>query len=167
MNAGNQSPKDSGKNLASNRKASFNFHLLEKFEAGIELLGPEVKSIREGHVSLNESFARVDNGQIYIYGMHVQPYSHSRVDDSNPIRPRRLLLHGSEITKLIGQVAEKGRTLIPVRLYLKRGFIKLEIALGKGKELLDKRETIKRRTSERETARVIASHQKRGGRDTR
>lgn len=167
MNAGNHVPKDSGKALASNRKASFNFHLLDKFEAGIELQGPEVKSIREGHVSLNESFARIENGQIYLYGMHVQPYSHSRIEINDPIRPRRLLLHRSEITKLIGQVAEKGRTIVPVRLYLKRGFIKLELALGKGKELLDKRETIKRRTSERETARAIASHQKRGGRDTR
>jgi len=160
MNAGNPTPKDAGKSLASNRKASFNFHLLEKFEAGIELRGPEVKSIREGHVSLNESFARIDDGQIYVYGMHVQPYSHSPVETHDPIRPRRLLLHRNEITRLIGQITEKGKTLIPVRIYLKRGFIKVEIALGKGKELIDKRETIKRKTVERETARTIALHQK-------
>lgn len=162
MNADKAATKDSGKTLAGNRKASFNYHLLEKFEAGIELLGPEVKSIREGHASLNESFARVENGQVYLYGMHVLPYSHSRADTHDPIRPRRLLLHQAEIAKLTGQVTEKGRTLVPVRLYLKRGFIKLEIALGKGKEQFDKRETIKRRTSERETARAIATHQKRG-----
>jgi SsrA-binding protein len=156
MKADRPAPKDAGKTLAGNRKASFNFILLDKFEAGIELLGPEVKSIREGHVSLNESFARVENVQVFIYGMHVLPYSHSRVETLDPVRPRRLLLHRNEITRLIGQVAEKGRTLIPVRLYLKRGFIKMEIALGKGKELHDKRETIKRRTSERETAREVA-----------
>lgn len=161
MSAGSSSPKDSGKTLASNRKASFNFHLLEKFEAGIELTGPEVKSIRDGLVSLNESFARIENGQVYVLGMHVQPYTHSRAEVQDPVRRRRLLLHHSEITKLVGQVAEKGRTLIPVRLYLKRGFIKMEIALGKGKELADKRETIKKRTADREMSRAIAAHRKR------
>jgi len=162
MSDGKSSPKDAGKTLASNRKASFNFHLLEKVEAGIELRGPEVKSIRDSLVSLNESFARIEGDQIYVYGMHVQPYSHSPVETHEPVRPRRLLLHRNEITRLIGQVTEKGKTLVPVRLYLKRGFIKLELALGKGKQLIDKRETIKRRTSERETARTIAHHQKRG-----
>jgi SsrA-binding protein len=157
------SGKDGGKTLAGNRKASFHFHLLEKIEAGIELLGPEVKSIRAGHVSLNESFARVDGGQIFVHGMHVQPYSHSPVDAHDPVRPRRLLMHRKEIDRITGQVAEKGRTLIPVRLYLARGKIKLELALGKGKELHDKRETIKTRTAERETARAVAAHQKRGG----
>ena len=163
MNAGKSSPADAGKTLASNRKASFNFHLLEKMEAGIELRGPEVKSIRDGLVSLNESFARVDGDQIYVHGMHVQPYTHSRAEAHDPVRPRRLLLHRNEMTRLIGQITEKGKTLVPVRLYLKRGFIKLEIALGKGKQLIDKRETIKQRTSDRETARTIAQYQKRGG----
>jgi len=162
MTAGSAAPRDSGKTLASNRKASFNFHLLENIEAGIELRGPEVKSIRDGLVSLNESFARVDGGQIYIHGMHVQPYTHSRAETHDPVRPRRLLLHRHEITRLIGQITEKGKTLVPVRLYLKRGFIKLEVALGKGKHLIDKRETIKRKTTERETARTIAQHQRRG-----
>ncbi|MGA1531301.1 MAG: SsrA-binding protein SmpB [Kiritimatiellia bacterium] len=158
MNAGQAKAASAGKVLASNRKASFSYQLLEKFEAGIELQGAEVKSIREGHVSLNESFARIESGQVYIHGMHVQPYTHSRSETHDPVRPRRLLLHRTEINRLTGQVAEKGRTLVPVKLYLKHGFIKIEIALGKGKELVDKRETIKRRTADRETARAIANH---------
>ncbi len=161
MTAGSSKHSDAGGVLATNRKASFSYHLLEKFEAGIELRGAEVKSIREGKVSLNESFARLEGQQVYIYGMHVLPYVHSRLETQDPVRPRRLLLHRSEINKLTGQVAEKGRTLVPVKLYLKRGFIKLEIALGKGKELVDKRETIKRRTTERETAREVARHARR------
>lgn len=158
MNAGQAKAASAGKVLAANRKASFNYQLVEKFEAGIELQGAEVKSIRNGHVSLNESFARIDAGQIYIHGMHVQPYTHSRAETHDPVRPRRLLLHKAEINRLTGQVAEKGRTLVPVKLYLKHGYIKLEIALGKGKELVDKRETIKRRTSDREMARAVAHH---------
>jgi len=161
MHAGTPAPKDGGgKTIASNRKASFEYLLLEKFEAGIELRGPEVKSIRDGLVSLNESFARIDGEQIFVHGMHIQPYKHSPVESHDPIRARRLLLHRNEITRLIGQVTEKGKTLVPVRLYLKRGFIKIEIALGKGKQTIDKRETIKQRTSDRETARTIASMQK-------
>lgn len=162
MNAGQ--PKSSttgGGVLVTNRKASFSYHLLEKFEAGIELRGAEVKSIREGHASLNESFARIEGNQVFIYGMHVLPYAHSRVETADPVRPRRLLLHRSEINKLTGNVAEKGRTLVPVKLYLKHGLIKIEIALGKGKELADKRETIKRRTADREMARAVAQHGRR------
>lgn len=163
MTAGKEKSTNAGSGvLATNRKASFSYHLLEKFEAGIELLGPEVKSIREGHVSLNESFARIEGNQIFIYGMHVLPYAHSRAETADPVRPRRLLLHRAEINKLIGNVAEKGRTLVPVKLYLKRGFIKMEIALGKGKELADKRETIKRRTADREMARAVSQHARRG-----
>lgn len=162
MNAGSSPKKDSGKPLAANRKASFNFILLEKFEAGIQLTGAEVKSIRAGNVSLNECFAQIHNGEVFIHGMHIQPYSHSPVESHNPIRTRKLLLHKREITKLIGQVAEKGRTIVPVKLYLtKRGFIKLEIAIGKGKQTIDKRETIKKRTADREVARAIASQRKR------
>ena len=138
----------------------FDYHLLEKLEAGIELRGPEVKSIRDGLVSLNESFARIDGEQIYIHVMHVQPYKHSPVEAHDPIRVRRLLLHRNESNRLIGHVTEKGKTLVPVRLYLKRGFIKIEIALGKGKQTIDKRDTIKERTTNRETARTIAAMQK-------
>lgn len=161
MSAGQEKSRSSSGPLATNRKASFSYHLLEKFETGIELRGAEVKSIRDGKVSLNESFARIEGNQIFLHGMHVLPYPHSRLETQDPVRPRRLLLHRSEINKLIGQVAEKGRTLVPVKLYLKHGFIKLEIALGKGKELADKRETIKRRTAERETAREISKHGRR------
>ncbi|HMO04885.1 MAG TPA: SsrA-binding protein SmpB [Kiritimatiellia bacterium] len=161
MSAGTPAPRDGGgKTIATNRKASFDFHLLEKIEAGLELRGPEVKAIRDGLVSLNESFARIDGEQVFIYGMHVQPYKHSPVESHDPIRVRRLLLHRSEIGRLIGQVNEKGKTLVPVRLYLKHGLIKLEIALGKGKQTVDKRETIKRRTTDRETARTVAAMQK-------
>jgi SsrA-binding protein len=164
MNAGKSASGGGGKLLASNRKASFNYQLLEKLEAGIELRGAEVKSIRDGRVSMNESFARIEQGQIFIYGMHVLPYAYSRVETHDPVRPKRLLLHRNEISRLTGQVAEKGKTLVPVRLYLKHGFIKLELALGKGKELIDKRETIKKRTAERETARAVAHASRRPSR---
>ena len=156
MSAGSPEKKDSDKSIAANRKASFNFHLLEKFEAGIQLTGPEVKSIRAGHVSLNESFARLENDQLFLHGMHVQPYSHSRVETHEPVRPRKLLLHRREIGRLVGQVAEKGMTIVPVRIYLKRGLIKVELGLCKGKREYDKREAVRKKTADREAARALA-----------
>lgn len=144
------------KQLATNRKALRDYIILDKIEAGIELLGAEVKSIREGRVSLNEAFADIEKGQVYLRDLNVLAYAHSRVDDHDPVRPKRLLLHKAEIHRLVGQVAIKGHTIIPLRLYLKHGRVKVELALAKGKHFEDKRETIKRKTADRETAREIA-----------
>lgn len=157
----NAAPESSGiKTLASNRKASHDYHILEKFEAGVELRGAEVKSIRAGLVSLQEGYADVENGQVFIHGMRIQPYSHSRQDQQEPDRPKRLLLHRSEIHQLVGKTAIKGHTLIPLKLYLRRGLVKLELGLGRGKLFDDKRETLKRRTAEREAQRAIASRRR-------
>ena len=137
--------------IAENRKAYHDYHLLETFEAGIVLLGTEVKAIREGRVNLRDSFARLDNGEIYLYNVNISPYSHRGYVDHEPLRPRKLLLHRNEIRKLIGKTVEKGMTLVPVRMYFKDGRVKVAISLARGKKEYDKRETIKRRESDRET----------------
>lgn len=142
--------------LATNRRASHEYQFLEKLEAGLALQGSEVKSIREGKVSLNEAFAKIENGQLMLHNMHVQPYPHARKEDQDPVRTRRLLLHRREIDRLAGQIAEKGRTVVPVRLYLARGRIKIELAIAKGKLGTDKRETLKKKVQDRETARTVA-----------
>jgi len=147
--------------VATNRKARRDYTILEKMEAGVELRGAEVKSIRNKGASLDESFARVAGGEVILTGLHVAPYSHSGAYEVDPRRPRRLLLHRNQIRRLIGQVAEKGRTLIPLRLYLKRGLIKVELGLCQGKQRADKRETLRRKTAEREAERAVASHRKR------
>ena len=150
-------PDDSGfKNLANNRKAFHDYHILEKIEAGIELRGSEVKSMRDGRFSINEAYADLENGQLYLHSLHVLPYSHSRLADQDPDRVKRLLLHKNEIHRLAGQVSIKGHTLIPLRIYLKHGLIKVEVGLAKGKLAEDKRETLKRRTADREIRRAIA-----------
>lgn len=148
-------------NIATNRKAFRDYHILERMEAGIQLRGTEVKSIRARRVSLNESYAKVEGNELVLHNLHIEPYDHGNVFNHDPIRPRRLLLHRSEIRRLVGQIAEKGRTLIPLSLYLKRGLVKVEIALCTGKQHKDKRETLKRRTAEREAQRAIAEHRKR------
>ena len=137
--------------IAENRKAYHDYHLLETFEAGVALLGTEVKAIREGRANLRDSFARVDNGEVYLYNVNISPYSHRGYADHEPLRPRKLLLHRNEIRKLIGKTVEKGMTLVPVRMYFKNGRVKVAISLAKGKKEYDKRETIKRRESDRET----------------
>lgn len=151
---------DAQKQLATNRKAFHDYHILEKIEAGIELLGGEVKSIREGRVSLNEAFADIDQGQVFLRDLNVLPYSHSRVEDHDPVRPKRLLLHKAEIARLFGQVSVKGHTLIPLRLYLKHGRVKVELALAKGKLFEDKRDSIRKKTADREVAREIANRKR-------
>jgi SsrA-binding protein len=148
--------------IATNRRARHDFHILEKFEAGIELRGCEVKSIRAGHVSLAEAYAKLENGEIVLHSLHVQPYEHSRAEGYDPVRPKRLLLHRSEIHRLLGQITAGGKTLIPLRLHLRKGFVKVELALARGKQASDKRETIRRRTAEREAARAISDRVKRG-----
>jgi SsrA-binding protein len=137
--------------IADNRKASHDYFFLEVLEAGVALLGTEVKSIREGRVNLRDSYARVENGEVFLHNVHISAYSHKGYADHDPIRSRKLLLHRAEIRKLIGRVVEKGLTLVPVRMYLKNGRVKVAIAVAKGKQAHDKRETIRRREVDRET----------------
>jgi SsrA-binding protein len=143
--------------VAENRKAFHDFHLMETFEAGLVLLGTEVKAIREGRVNLRDSFARVEDGEVFLYNVNISPYSHRGYADHEPLRRRKLLLHRSEIKKLIGKTVEKGMTLVPVRLYFKNGRVKVAVSLAKGKKDYDKRETIKRREADRETRAAMKS----------
>jgi SsrA-binding protein len=143
--------------IAENRKAFHDFHLLETFEAGLVLLGTEVKAIREGRVNLRDSFARVEDGEVFLYNVNISSYSHRGYADHEPLRRRKLLLHRDEIRKLIGKTVEKGMTLVPVRLYFKNGRVKVAVSLAKGKKDYDKRETIKRREADRETRAAMKS----------
>ena len=143
--------------IAENRKASHDFHLLETFEAGLVLLGTEVKAIREGRVNLRDSYARVEDGEVFLYNVHISPYSHRGYADHEPLRRRKLLLHRDEIRKLIGKTVEKGMTLVPVRVYFKNGRVKVAVSLAKGKRDYDKRETIRRRETDRETRAAVKS----------
>jgi len=143
------------KNIAENRKAFHDFHILETFEAGVALRGTEVKSIREGGVNLRDSFARVEGTEVWIYNIHINPYSHRGYADHEPTRRRKLLLHRQEIRKLIGRTVERGMTLVPTRMYFKNGYVKIAIGLAKGKQAHDKRETIKRRETDRETRAAV------------
>jgi SsrA-binding protein len=144
-------------NIAENRKAYHDYHLLETFEAGIVLLGTEVKAIREGRVNLRDSFARLEAGEAYLYNVNISPYSHRGYADHEPLRKRKLLLHRDELQKLVGKTVEKGMTLVPVRMYFKNGRVKVAVSLAKGKKEYDKRETIKRREVDRETRAAIKS----------
>ena len=144
-------------NIAENRKAFHDYHLLETFEAGIALLGTEVKAIREGRVNLRDSFARLENGEVFLFNVNISPYSHRGYAEHEPLRRRKLLLHRHEIRKLIGKTVEKGMTLVPTRLYFKNGRVKVAISLAKGKKEYDKRETVKRREADRETRAAIKS----------
>jgi len=143
--------------IAENRKAHHDFHLLETFEAGLVLLGTEVKAIREGRVNLRDSYARVEDGEVFLYNVNISSYSHRGYADHEPLRRRKLLLHRDEIRKLIGKTVEKGMTLVPVRFYFKNGRVKVAVSLAKGKKEYDKRETIKRREVDRETRAAIKS----------
>nr|MBP3598168.1 SsrA-binding protein SmpB [Eubacterium sp.] len=146
--------KESIRLVANNKKAWHDYFIEDKYEAGIELKGTEVKSIRMGHCSIKESFIRVEKDEVYIYGMHVSPYEKGNIFNKDPLRVRKLLLHRSEIRKLIGKMAQKGYTLVPLQVYFKGSLIKVEIALAKGKKLYDKREDIakkdQRRAAERD-----------------
>src|SRR6188508_3778877 len=144
-------------NVAENRKAFHDYHLLETFEAGMVLLGTEVKAIREGRVNLRDSFARVEDGEIFLYNVNISSYSHRGYADHEPLRRRKLLLHRDEIRKLIGKTIERGMTLVPVRMYFKKGRVKVAISLAKGKKEYDKRETIKKRVVDRETRAAVKS----------
>jgi SsrA-binding protein len=144
-------------NIAENRKAFHDYHILDTWEAGMVLLGTEVKSIREGRVNLRDSFARVEKGEVWLYNVNISSYSHRGYADHEPLRQRKLLMHRDEIRKLIGKTTEKGMTLVPLRMYFKSGRVKVQIGLAKGKKEYDKRETIKRRETERETRAAVKS----------
>ena len=144
--------------LASNRQAFHNFFIDERFEAGLVLLGTEVKSLREGKANLKDAYARVDRGQVYLYNCHISPYSHGGYANHEPLRARKLLLHKGEILRLAQKTAGGGSTIVPLRLYLSKGKVKAEIALARGKKLWDKREAIRDRDRERE-ARAAARSQ--------
>jgi SsrA-binding protein len=147
--------EEAQKSIAENRKAFHDYHILETFEAGIVLVGTEVKAIREGSANLRDSFARVEDGEVWLYNVHINPYSHRGYSDHEPTRRRKLLLHRQEIRKLIGKTVEKGLTLVPTRLYFKSGHVKVALALARGKQAHDKRETIKRREADRETRAAV------------
>ncbi|MDD5484290.1 MAG: SsrA-binding protein SmpB [Kiritimatiellae bacterium] len=145
-----------------NRKARHDYFILERFEAGIELLGTEVKSIREGQADLTSGFAGIEKGQVFLRDLHVRPYEFGHQFNHDPRRPRRLLLHKNEIRKMTGELARKGMTLIPLSLYLnQRGLIKVELGLCRGKHAPDKRNRLRQETVERETARAVAAHARR------
>lgn len=141
--------------IATNRQARFNYTILESLEAGIALKGVEVKSMRTGQASLNDSYARVENGEIFLYNMHVSPYEFGNINNTDPLRPRKLLLHRSQIRKLIGDASAKHLALIPLRAYFKGGIVKIELALAKGKKQYDKRESIRKREMDRELKRKL------------
>jgi SsrA-binding protein len=141
--------------IADNRKALHDYHILDEWEAGVALLGTEVKAIREGRVNLRDSFARLDKGEIWLSNVHISPYSHRGSAEHEERRQRKLLLHRHEILKLAGRVKEKGLTLVPLRMYFKKGRVKVALALAKGKQDHDKRETIRKREVDRETRAAV------------
>jgi len=141
--------------IADNRKARHDYHLFDTFEAGIVLLGTEVKAIREGRVNLKDSYGRVVHGEVFLYNLHISPYSHHGYTTHEPLRRRKLLLNRVEIRKLIGKTIERGLTLVPVRMYFKSGRVKVVISVAKGKKNYDKRETIRRREVDRETRAMV------------
>ncbi len=147
--------RDASGVLATNRKAFRDFHVLEKLEAGIELRGTEVKSIRDGHIRIDEAYAHIENNQAEILQLTIQPYSHGNVHNHVPTRPRRLLLHKKEILRLQSKIGEKGLTLVPLKAYLKGGRVKIELALCKGKDTVDKRETLKKKSADLEARRAM------------
>ena len=141
--------------IASNKKALHEYHILERFESGISLIGSEVKSLREGKANLKESYVSIRKGEIFLIGMHINPYSHTGFEGHDPVRDRKLLLHKKEILKLTHQLAEKGLTAVPLKMYFKGGRAKLEFALAKGKRNWDKKESIKEKDIKRDTEREL------------
>ena len=147
----------SQKIICSNKKARRNFAILETFEAGIVLVGTEVKALREGRGSLNEAYARLQGNEVFVENFHISPYSHGNVHNHDPLRPKKLLLHKYEIRRLIGKVTIKGLTLVPLKAYFSRGRVKIELALAQGKKLHDKREDLKRKAVQRDNEREFHS----------
>ena len=139
--------------IANNKKAYHDYFIEDKYEAGISLAGTEVKSLRMGKCSIKESFIRIERDEVFIYGMHISPYEKGNIFNKDPLRPKKLLMHKSEIRKLTGKLAEQGYTLVPVEVYLKGSLVKVEIALAKGKKLYDKRQDIAKKDMRREAER--------------
>ncbi len=145
--------RESVKLIANNKKAYHDYFIEEKYEAGLVLHGTEVKSLRMGKCSVKESFIRVENGEVYIYGMHISPYEKGNIFNKDPLRTRKLLLHRHEIHKIAGKMAEKGYTVVPLQVYFKGSLVKVEIALARGKKLYDKRQDIAKKDMRRESER--------------
>ena len=141
--------------IAENRKARHEYHIFDTYEAGIVLLGTEVKSIREGRVNLKDSYGRLEKGEVFLHNLHVSPYSHRGYADHEPLRKRKLLLTRQEIYKLKVKILERGFTLVPVRMYFKQGLVKVQLGIAKGKKSHDKRETLKQRQIDRETRAMV------------
>ena len=145
--------KEERKLVANNKKAFHDYFIDETYEAGVALHGTEVKSLRMGKCSIKESFIRIENGEVFVYGMHLRPYEKGNIFNKDPLRVKKLLLHKYEINKLAGRVAEKGYTLVPLQVYFKEGKVKVEIGLARGKKLYDKREDIAKKDAKREIER--------------
>lgn len=153
------SGKDAIKLVANNKKAYHDYFIEEKYEAGIELFGTEVKSIRMGKCSIKEAFVNIDHGEAFIEGMNISPYEKGNIFNREPLRKRRLLLHKKEIMKLAGQVQAKGYTIMPLQVYFKNGRVKIEIGLARGKKLYDKRDDLRKKAMKRETERDFRNSQ--------
>ena len=145
--------KTIGKMIANNKKAYHDYFILENYEAGIALHGTEVKSLRMGKCSIKESFIRIENGEMFIYGMHISPYEKGNIFNKDPLRVRKLLLHKNEINKMLGKTKEKGVAIVPLKVYFKGSLVKVEIGLAKGKKLYDKRQDIAKKDQKREAER--------------
>ena len=143
----------SKKLIAQNKKAFHDYFIEETFQAGISLAGTEVKSLRQGKCSLKESFIRIENGEVILYGMHISPYEKGNIFNKDPLRPRKLLMHKYEINKIAGKITEKGYTVVPLQVYFKGSLVKVEIALARGKKLYDKRQDIAKKDMRRESER--------------
>lgn len=154
--------KNTVKLVANNKKAYHDYFIDDKYEAGIALHGTEVKSLRMGHCSIKEAWVRIENGEVIIYGMHISPYEKGNIFNRDPLRPKKLLLHKYEISKLAGKIKEKGYTLVPLRVYFKGSLIKVEIGLARGKKLYDKRADIAKRDQKREAEREFRNFRKFG-----
>jgi len=159
MNKKKELEKSKGTRLVcQNKKAHHDYEILETFEAGMVLLGTEVKSLREGRANLKDSYAKIKKGEVFLHGLHISPYTHAYYDNHEPERVRKLLLHRYEIKRLFGKTQERGLSLIPLKVYFKEGKAKVELGLAKGKKLYDKRETLKRKEEAREMDRLRKRH---------
>ena len=146
--------------VATNRQASFRYHLLDKMEAGIQLTGSEVKSVRDGGVQIKDAYAALRDGEVWLHNMHIAPYKHAAREGHEPERPRKLLLHRSEIERLVGKTHERGLTIVPTRLYFKGPVAKVEIAVARGKDMGDKRRDLKEKDARRDIERALREHEK-------
>jgi SsrA-binding protein len=160
LRGGETMPKGMGKVVAQNKKANHDFSIEETFEAGIVLQGTEIKSIRNGRANLKDSYARVEGGEVFLHNMHVSPYEQGNRYNHEPLRTRKLLLHKREIANLIGATKEEGYALVPLKMYLKNGYAKVLIGLGKGKKKYDKREDLKKKEAKRDIERAFRDRQK-------